>query len=128
LNGSIKDVDENQRTHDIREEIMKIDTATVRDTLAEDLRAVIGDTEELLKATASQAGDQIQSVRKRVEATLRSARDRVEDLEVETLAKVKAAAKATDQYVHQNPWPSIGIAAGVAAGVGLIAGWLLGRK
>ena len=36
----------------------------------------------------------------------------------------KAAAKATDGYVHENPWKSVGI----AAGVGLLLGMLIGRR
>ena len=95
-----------------------------REKLAADMRAVIIDTEELLSATAGQAGDKIQSARARVEETLRSAKARVDDLEQAAIEKVKATAKATDLYVHENPWPSIGI----AAGVGLIVGWLISRK
>jgi len=40
------------------------------------------------------------------------------------LAKSKAAAKATDEYVHTHPWQSIG----AAAGVGLVIGLLIGRR
>ena len=103
---------------------MKSESAVARQKLAADLRAVIADTEELLKATAGQAGDKIQSARARVEETLRSASARMDTLEDYAVENVKATAKATDQYVHDNPWQSIGI----AAGVGLIFGWLLGRK
>jgi ElaB/YqjD/DUF883 family membrane-anchored ribosome-binding protein len=40
------------------------------------------------------------------------------------LVKTKAAAKVTDAYVHENPWKAIG----VAAGVGLVIGLLIGRR
>ncbi|PKL16893.1 MAG: DUF883 domain-containing protein [Spirochaetae bacterium HGW-Spirochaetae-5] len=103
---------------------MNSESAIARKKLAADLRAVIADTEELLKATAGQAGDKIQSARTRVEETLRSARARIDTLEDSAMENVKASAKATDQYVHENPWQLIGI----AAGMGLIFGWLLGRK
>lgn len=103
---------------------MKSESAVARQKLAADLRAVITDTEELLKATAGQAGDKIQSARTRVEETLRSARGRIDTLEDTVIEEVKASAKATDLYVHDNPWQSIG----VAAGIGLIFGWLIGRK
>ena len=99
-------------------------SAVARHKLAVDLKAVIADTEELLKVTAGQAGDKIQSARTRVEETLRSARAHMDTLESYVVDNVKASAKATDQYVHDNPWQSIGI----TAGVGLIFGWLLGRK
>ena len=45
------------------------------------------------------------------------------DLEV-LLAKTKAAARATDEYVHESPWTAIGI----AAGAGLLIGLLIGRR
>jgi ElaB/YqjD/DUF883 family membrane-anchored ribosome-binding protein len=40
------------------------------------------------------------------------------------LVKTKAAAKATDAYVHENPWRAVG----AAAGVGLVIGLLVGRR
>ena len=36
----------------------------------------------------------------------------------------RAAARATDVYVHESPWTAIG----VAAGVGLLVGLILGRR
>jgi ElaB/YqjD/DUF883 family membrane-anchored ribosome-binding protein len=38
--------------------------------------------------------------------------------------KSKAAAKVTDEYVHDNPWRAIG----AAAGIGLVIGLLIGRR
>jgi ElaB/YqjD/DUF883 family membrane-anchored ribosome-binding protein len=40
------------------------------------------------------------------------------------LAKTKAAAKATDEYVHESPWTAIG----VAGAVGLLVGLIIGRR
>jgi ElaB/YqjD/DUF883 family membrane-anchored ribosome-binding protein len=40
------------------------------------------------------------------------------------LVKTKEAARATDVYVHENPWRAIG----AAAGVGLVIGLLIGRR
>jgi ElaB/YqjD/DUF883 family membrane-anchored ribosome-binding protein len=38
--------------------------------------------------------------------------------------KGKIAAQATDDYVHEKPWHAVGI----AAGVGLVVGLLIGRR
>jgi ElaB/YqjD/DUF883 family membrane-anchored ribosome-binding protein len=103
---------------------MKNESSIAREKLAKDLKTVIAETEELLKATAGQAGDKVDSVRARVEETLGAAKGRLEELEEAAMENLKAGVKATDAYVHENPWPAIGI----AAGVGLIAGWILGRK
>ncbi len=89
-----------------------------RDKLMDDLRLVVSDTEELLKATANQTGDRISAARIRAEESLRSARARLEEAQAAMMEKTKAAAKATDTFVHDNPWKSVGIAA--------VAGMLLG--
>ena len=103
---------------------MTTETAATREKLAADLRAVIADTEELIKATAGQAGEKISAARARAEETLRGAKARMAELGEAGAEKARAAAKATDTYVHDNPWQAVG----VAAGVGFLVGWLLGRK
>jgi ElaB/YqjD/DUF883 family membrane-anchored ribosome-binding protein len=92
--------------------------------LAADLKAVIADTEELLKVTASQAGEKISAARARAEESLSAAKARLDEIEEAAVEKAKAAAKATDTYVHENPWQAIGI----AAGVGFLVGLLVSRK
>jgi ElaB/YqjD/DUF883 family membrane-anchored ribosome-binding protein len=103
---------------------MTTETAVTREKLAADLRAVIDDTEELLKATAGQAGEKIHAARTRAEETLRTAKARLGEMGEAGAEKARAAAKATDVYVHENPWQAIGI----AAGLGVFVGWLMGRK
>lgn len=103
---------------------MTTETAVTREKLAADLRAVIDDTEELLKATAGQAGEKIHAARARAEETLRTAKARLGEMGEAGAEKARAAAKATDVYVHENPWQAIGI----AAGLGVFVGWLMGRK
>jgi len=103
---------------------MKDAGSLAHETLEKDLRQVIAETEDLLNATVGQAGEKIQAVRTRVEETLASAKAKLGDFEHLTFDGAKAAAIATDKYVHDNPWPSIG----VAAAIGLIAGWVFRRK
>jgi ElaB/YqjD/DUF883 family membrane-anchored ribosome-binding protein len=95
-----------------------------REKLVKDMKAVMAEAEALLRATAGDAGEKVQSVRAQVEKTLESAKSRMEDAEDSIVDKVKASAEATDLYVHDYPWPAIGI----AAGIGLIVGWAIGRK
>ena len=95
-----------------------------RDKLVADLKVVINDAEELLKITAGQAGDKAAAVRDRLQKTLEQAKAKLVETENKALDQTKAAARATDAYVHENPWRSVGI----AAGVGLLFGLLLGRR
>ena len=94
------------------------------DKLMQDLKAVVGDTEELLKATASQGGDQIARIRTRAEESLRTARARMKDITQAAEARALEAAREVDKQVHDNPWTAIG----VAAGLGLVVGLVLSRK
>ena len=101
------------------------DTSTVqKDKLMSDLRLVIADAEELLRMTADQAGDAAADVRSRVQARINRAKDDLLKLQDAVVEKAKAACHATDEFVHENPWKSVGI----AAGVGLLLGLLVSRR
>lgn len=93
-----------------------------KDKLVADLKVVVADAEELLKLTAGQAGEKISDVRVRLGDRLAVAKDRIADAEAAVLEKTKKAAHATDDYVHAHPWESVGVAAGVAFLLGLLAG------
>ena len=95
-------------------------TAEANQRLVSDLKAVVRDAEELLKATAGQAGEKLTEVRGRLAGALESAKDTCLRLEEKTVA----AAKATDRTIREHPYESIGI----AFGVGLLVGVLVGRK
>ena len=92
--------------------------------LVADFKVVVADAEALLKATANQGGEKLAEVRARTEESLRVAKARMADAQAALLVKTREAAKATDAYVHENPWRAIG----VAAGVGLVIGLLIGRR
>ena len=92
--------------------------------LAADLRLVIADAEELLRATASQAGETVANARARVQDSLDSAKLKLGLLGEEAADQARAAVRATDDYVRDNPWQ----AAGIAALVGLALGMLISRK
>jgi ElaB/YqjD/DUF883 family membrane-anchored ribosome-binding protein len=94
------------------------------DQLLADLKTVMSDAEALLKATSSQTGEKIQEVRARAEESLKQARQRLGEIEDEALRRAREVADATDEYVRENPWQSVGI----AAGVGLLLGLLLSRR
>ncbi|MEY3124765.1 MAG: hypothetical protein RLZZ573_1285 [Pseudomonadota bacterium] len=92
--------------------------------LMSDLRVVIADAEELLRITSDQASDSAADVRTRVQQKMNEAKADLVHLQEAAVAKAKAAGHATDEFVHQNPWKSIGI----SAGVGLLVGLLVSRR
>nr|WP_297526327.1 DUF883 family protein [uncultured Roseateles sp.] len=94
------------------------------DRLLNDLNQVVSDAESLLRATADQTSAGASELRARVQSTLDRAKSSLGEFQSAAVDRAKAAGKATDDYVHDNPWQSVG----VAAGVGLLIGLLLTRR
>lgn len=95
-----------------------------RDRLAGELRALVGDAEEMLKAASRQGNEQLNAVRERLERSVNTAKNELADLEEAVLERARATARETNEYVHDHPWNAIG----VAAGVGVLLGLLLARR
>ncbi len=103
---------------------MTTETAVTKDKLVQDLKIVISDAEDLLRATASQAGEKAAAAREKIQDSLHRVKIKLAEAEDIMIDKTKQAARATDDYVHDNPWRAVGI----AAGVGLLIGLLIGRR
>jgi ElaB/YqjD/DUF883 family membrane-anchored ribosome-binding protein len=95
-----------------------------REKLVADLKVLIADSEELLRASAGQAGEKIAAARERVQASLATAKVKMADAERAVVEQTKRAAKATDEFVHDNPWKAVGI----AAAAGVVLGLLINRR
>jgi len=95
-----------------------------KEKLIADMKVVVGDAEEILRATAGVAGEKMADLRERIGASLRDARVRLDDAEAVLVDKTKAAARATDDFVNENPWQAVGI----AAGIGVLLGIIIGRR
>jgi ElaB/YqjD/DUF883 family membrane-anchored ribosome-binding protein len=100
------------------------DNSVNRDKFVQDMKLVISDAEELLRATASQAGEQISVARERIKDSLHEAKVKLAEADAVVRERARQAARYTDDYVHENPWRAIG----VAAGIGLLLGLMLGRR
>jgi ElaB/YqjD/DUF883 family membrane-anchored ribosome-binding protein len=100
-----------------------VESEVTKEKLMQDFRAVVADSEELLRATAGIAGEKVSAARERIQENLAVAKARLSAAEEAVMAKTKQAAKATDEYVHENPWKAVGI----GVGVGLIVGMLISR-
>ena len=98
--------------------------ASSKERLVGDLKNLVADAEELLKATASQAGDKIGVARQKIEQSLIEGKKALADAEKSLVAKSKEAAEIADDYVRENPWSAVGI----AAGIGLVLGLLIRVK
>jgi len=88
--------------------------------LGTDLKELSRDAEAVLQATAGQAGEKMAELRSRLSKTLESAKATYQRLE----EKAVAGAKVADKTIREHPYESIG----VAFGVGLLIGVLVGRR
>ena len=99
---------------------MSAKTDGSREQLVDDLATVLADAEEMLRRAAGETGDKARDLRAQVETQLLRAKLRLQEFESDAVDQAKAAARATDDYVHENPWPVIGISAVIGIAVGLL--------
>lgn len=88
--------------------------------ISDDFNTLAEDARDLMNATADVAGDKVANARKRLAAALENSKEiygRVREKAIE-------GAKATDKAVHEHPYQAIGI----AMGVGVLIGFLIGRR
>jgi ElaB/YqjD/DUF883 family membrane-anchored ribosome-binding protein len=95
-------------------------TEQANERLVGDLKNVVHDAENLMKATAGQVGEKVSEVRNRLATAVESAKATCHRWEEKSIA----AAKATDRTIRDHPYESIGI----AFGVGLLIGVLVSRR
>lgn len=103
---------------------MSENVESFRDKLVDDFTTVLAEAEDMLKRAAAETGDKARDLRAQVETKLLRAKLRLQELEGEAVDRAKDAARVTDDYVHDNPWQAIGI----AAAVGVLLGLLIGRR
>jgi ElaB/YqjD/DUF883 family membrane-anchored ribosome-binding protein len=91
-----------------------------RERLVDDVAAVLAEAEEMLKRASVETGDKARDLRSQVETQLLRAKLKLQEIEGEAVDRAKAAARATDDYVHDHPWQAIGIAAVAGFAIGLL--------
>lgn len=90
----------------------------------EEWQRLITNAEELLGTFAGRTDAAAEQLRSRVEGTVRNARERLATLEGDAREFTNEAVDTADEYVHNNPWRAVAI----AAAAGVILGALLTRR
>jgi ElaB/YqjD/DUF883 family membrane-anchored ribosome-binding protein len=98
--------------------------AAIADDVQSDMSKALAGAEDMLNQAANSTGEKAAELRGRALEQLKALRARMKDAQETALEKGKAAAHATDDYVHDNPWRSIV----AAASVGVVIGLLIGRR
>ena len=99
-------------------------TRVARDRVLADLKALVSDTDDLLKATAGDLSEKAREARARVSEGLERAKVSMDELQAQGLESARVAMKKADGAIRDHPYESMGI----ALGVGLIIGALLRGK
>jgi ElaB/YqjD/DUF883 family membrane-anchored ribosome-binding protein len=95
-----------------------------RERVLNDLKTLAHDAEDLLKATASDASDKARELRVRLAGTLERAKTTCNELQEQTAATAKAAARRADIAIREHPYESMG----AAVAIGFLVGVLVTRR
>ncbi|MFN7835940.1 MAG: YqjD family protein [Burkholderiaceae bacterium] len=95
-----------------------------KDKLFTDIKSVLSDAEDLIKAAAATSGERAVELRDKALGNLRRAKDAMQDAQAVVYEKSRAAAQAADDYAHDHPWRT----AGMAAAAGFLLGLLVNRR
>ena len=96
----------------------EIEESTER--LLQDLKAVVQDGEELLRAGVQELGERGNAAREKLAAALEVAKETKRKIE----ERAVEYAKSTDELIREHPYQSIGI----AFGVGMVFGIIMNRR
>ncbi len=100
----------------------------IKHKLLADFNAVVAEADQLLKLVTEEGGGKADALRDKVERNLNAAKESFRSLEDAVLEKSRATARATDEYVHENPWQTVGVAAGLSVIFGVAIGLLISRR
>lgn len=89
-----------------------------------DVKALVTDAQALLVAAAALTGEKAEEMRQQGMRMLDAALVSAHDVQASAIVAGKKMAASTECYVKENPWRTIA----AVAGIGLLAGVLLGRK
>ena len=92
--------------------------------MVDDFKSIISDADDLLQATAKVSGEGFNLTRAKFAEKLITAKASLADAEKVVVNKAKQAATVTDDYVKGSPWTAVGI----AAGVGILIGFLVAKR
>jgi len=106
------------------ENLVQAQSGMARERVLQDLKTLARDSEALLKVTAGDLSEKAKGARARVAEALERARATCAELQDQTLASAKAAAKRADVVIRNHPYESVG----VAFGVGLLVGIFISRR
>ncbi len=96
-------------------------TIPTTNSLARDTQNVVTEAQELLKTVKEEGATKLDQVKSTVGAQLDVAKEKFGELQTTVQEGAKVAYTTTDEYVRDNPWRAVGIAAVAGALIGFLA-------
>ncbi|HLS51996.1 MAG TPA: DUF883 family protein [Burkholderiaceae bacterium] len=94
------------------------------DQIIDSVKESLDEAETFLREAAAATGEKAGELRERALESLRRSRLALYETQDALVEQGRKAARATDDYVHDNPWQAMG----VAAVAGLLLGVLISRR
>lgn len=94
------------------------------DNLRRDFSGTLDDAEELVRMTADQSGEHVTAARDKIKQSLTNAREQLHHMQTQATETARRAAYEVDDFVHANPWKTLGF----AALLGVVVGLLIARR
>jgi len=89
-----------------------------------DINTLIKDAQDLFKAAATLTGEKAEEMRGRGMRLLDTALAKSQEVQAKAIVVGKEVVASADGFVKRRPWQSVA----AAAGMGIVAGVLIGRK
>ena len=98
--------------------------ANVDSRVRHEFENLVADLEDLIKATTTLTGEELEQARKQLAERVTTARQALQSMSEEAMSRMRYTARVTDEYVHEQPWKAMG----VCASVGFLLGMLVSRR
>jgi ElaB/YqjD/DUF883 family membrane-anchored ribosome-binding protein len=92
-----------------------------RQKIVQDLSVLLTDSEEMLRLAAVVPGEGLEALRERLRTHVDAVQNALADAQTSAQRRYRSATVQTERYVRQNPWQSLGIAAGIGFMLGMLA-------
>ena len=100
----------------------------IRGTASELTDAVKSDMQQLVESAKVSGKAELAAAAERLSSYLGAIADSANALKQKSREQVQLVADTTDAYVHDKPWQSVAIGAGIGAAVGFALGCLATRR
>jgi ElaB/YqjD/DUF883 family membrane-anchored ribosome-binding protein len=111
---------ENRNRSDSSKSSIIASTNGATSRVSREFQSFLADVEDLIKATTSLSGDDLDRAKAKLGERIELAKKTVEEMGGAISDQARSSAKATDTYVHEHPWQALGIGAAVSLLVGMV--------